>query len=108
VRRNELYEMVWSKSMVRLARELGISDVELAKACSRHSVPVPPRGYWAKLQAGQEPPRLALPAPELDVAVDFATTDPEERRTHCARKGQPVRTDRLMPRRRHRKILAMR
>lgn len=79
MRRSELYEKVWAKPMVRLARELGISDVGLAKACRRHSVPVPPRGYWAKLQAGQTPPKTPLPAPELDLEVDFATTDPAER-----------------------------
>jgi len=65
--------------MIHLAAELGISDVGLAKACRRHAVPVPPRGYWAKVQAGHKPPRLALPTPELDVTVDFMTSDPEER-----------------------------
>lgn len=65
--------------MSQLAAELGISDVGLAKACRRHAVPAPPRGYWAKLRAGQKPPQTPLPTPELDVRVDFATTDPEER-----------------------------
>ena len=79
MRRSELYEKVWNKPMIRLARELGISDVGLAKACRRHSVPVPPRGYWNKVQAGQNPPKTPLLPPERNVAVDFATTDPEER-----------------------------
>lgn len=79
MRRSELYEKVWAKPMIRLARELGISDVGLAKACRRHSIPVPPRGYWAKLQAGHTPPKTPLPAPELDLVVEFATTDPAER-----------------------------
>lgn len=57
----------------------GHPDVGLAKACRRHAVPAPPRGYWAKLKAGQKPPQTPLPTPELDVIVQFATSDPEER-----------------------------
>jgi hypothetical protein len=79
MKRSELYERVWATPMTQLAAEFGISDVGLAKACRRHAVPAPPRGYWAKLKAGQKPPRTPLPTPELDVRVDFATTDPKER-----------------------------
>jgi len=79
MKRSELHEKVWSMPMMKLARELGISDVGLAKACRRHAVPVPPRGYWAKLKAGKNPPRMPLPTPELDVIVHFSTSDPEER-----------------------------
>ena len=52
--RRQLYELVWSKPMVTVATELGLSDVALAKICSRHRIPTPPRGYWAKLQAGKK------------------------------------------------------
>ncbi len=79
MKRSELYEKVWATPMTQLAAEFGISDVGLAKACRRHAIPAPPRGYWAKLRAGQKPPRTPLPTPELDVRVDFATTDPQER-----------------------------
>lgn len=79
MKRSELYEQVWSMPMTKLAQELGISDVGLAKACRRHAVPAPPRGYWAKLRAGQKPPKTPLPAPELDTVVHFATSDPAER-----------------------------
>ncbi|WP_312808739.1 hypothetical protein [Agrobacterium cavarae] len=39
--------------MQKLAAIYGLSDRGLAKTCSRHLIPVPPRGYWAKLEAGQ-------------------------------------------------------
>lgn len=78
MKRSDLYQKVWSVPMTRLAAELGISDVGLAKTCRRHSIPVPPRGYWAKLKAGQHPARIPLPAPELDMPVQLATRDPEE------------------------------
>ena len=39
--------------MQKLAESFGISDVGLAKICERHRVPTPPRGYWAKKEAGR-------------------------------------------------------
>ena len=86
MKRSELHAKVWAKPMTQLAADLGISDVGLAKACRRHAVPVPPRGYWAKLKAGQKPPQTPLPTPELDVVVQFATSDPEERERQKAMK----------------------
>ncbi|WP_129421637.1 hypothetical protein [Rhizobium leguminosarum] len=50
--REELHELVWSTPMQKLAAEYGLSDKGLAKTCAKHLVPVPPRGYWAKLEAG--------------------------------------------------------
>ena len=42
-------------------------------------MPVLPRGYRAGLRAEQKPAQTPLPTPELDIAVHFATTDPDER-----------------------------
>jgi len=39
--------------MRKVAEELGISDVALKKICDKHRVPTPPRGYWAKKEAGK-------------------------------------------------------
>lgn len=52
--RRELYDLVWSKPILKLAEEFGLSDRGLAKKCDRHRVPCPPRGYWAKLAAGKK------------------------------------------------------
>lgn len=51
--RQELYDLVWSEPMKKLAPRFSISDVALAKACRRADIPVPERGYWARLQAGK-------------------------------------------------------
>ena len=58
--REELYELVWSKPMVELAKDFGISDVAVAKRCRRVGVPVPGRGYWARVAAGQTPRQAPL------------------------------------------------
>ena len=54
LKRADLYEKVWTTPVIRLATEFGISDVALHKICRRHKIPVPPRGYWAKLAAGKK------------------------------------------------------
>lgn len=59
--REELYGLVWSEPMVHVAKRLGLSDRGLAKRCKTLNVPVPPRGYWARLQAGRNAPRTPLP-----------------------------------------------
>ena len=61
VTRKELYERVWEEPVDTLAREYGLSNVGLGKACRRHDIPVPPRGYWARKAAGQKPRRPPLP-----------------------------------------------
>lgn len=63
LRREDLYEQVWAEPMLRLAQRYGISGVALAKICRKMDVPVPPRGYWARKEFGNAPPRPALPAP---------------------------------------------
>jgi hypothetical protein len=60
--REELYQKVWEKPMLKVAEEYGVSDVALAKVCRKLSVPLPGRGYWAKLAHGHAVPKKpALP-----------------------------------------------
>ena len=48
-----MYDLVWSRPMISVAADLGISDVALKKICDKHRVPTPSRGYWAKKAAGK-------------------------------------------------------
>jgi len=88
MKRSKLYELVWSKPMTKLGAELGISDVGLAKACRRHAIPVPPRGHWAKLQAGKASPKVPLPQAELDIEVSFTTVPPAQRQADVVRQRE--------------------
>lgn len=51
--RQELYELVWSKPITQLGKELGISDQGISKACRRNDIPTPQLGYWSKLAHGK-------------------------------------------------------
>jgi hypothetical protein len=44
-----------------IAARIGISDVGLAKACRRVDIPLPSRGYWARVSSGQPIARDPLP-----------------------------------------------
>ena len=66
------YRLVWESPVLEVAKRLGESDVGLAKACRRARIPVPTRGYWAKLAAGKwvgPPPDHAAPAPILRLMI---------------------------------------
>jgi hypothetical protein len=67
--RKELYELVWRTPSSRLAAELGITGVAIGKLCERHTIPRPPRGYWAKLKFGKAVARPALPRRNKDSAI---------------------------------------
>jgi len=43
--REELYERIWHCPIRDVARELGVSDVGLAKLCNRNGIPKPPQGF---------------------------------------------------------------
>ena len=64
--RSALYELVWSKPVRDVAADFGISDVALAKRCRALKIPLPPRGYWARVAAGQKPRRPSLPSFSAD------------------------------------------
>ncbi len=61
LRRDELYERVWQTPLSRLAIEFGVTGTRLKKVCELLDIPVPPRGYWAKLAVGKAPPVVPLP-----------------------------------------------
>lgn len=64
--RREFYDLVWSKPMIHLASELGVSDVALHKVCRKHHIPNPPLGWWAKKAAGKDVKQIPLPEFEGD------------------------------------------
>lgn len=87
LKRSALHALVWAKPMTQIGKELGISDVGLAKACRRHGIPVPPRGHWAKLAAGKQSPVTPLPEPDKDFEIGLTTVDPQQRERHRAEQA---------------------
>jgi len=70
-----LYERVWSEPVAKVAEKWGLSGPGLAEGCRRLKIPLPPRGYWAKLGAGRRvrrPPLPKLPSGEAEEIVIWA------------------------------------
>jgi hypothetical protein len=81
--RETLYEQVWKEPLLTVARSYGVSDVYLGRICRELDIPLPGRGYWAKLRAGKSPRRLKLPRlkkGQRDRVVSYHRT-PVPRRT---------------------------
>lgn len=92
ITREDLYELVWSKPMSRLAPEFGISDVALTKRCKRLGIPYPGLGYWARIAAGQKLKRPKLPPPPRNLrAWELETTfrRPREPMPRAERPPEP-------------------
>ena len=80
MRRAELYELAWAVPISKIAGRFGLTDRGLAKLCERNHIPLPGRGYWAKVGADQYPPRSPLPRPDQDYELplsDSIVPDPE-------------------------------
>ena len=79
ISREDLYRAIWSRPVEAVAKDLGISGVALGKICRRYNIPVPGRGYWPRMQAGQS--LLQRPLPTEAVRGELIQI-----------KGQPTRT----------------
>ena len=94
--RQQLYELVWSRSLVELAKEFGISANGLAKICDRLLIPHPPRGYWSggdHTRTTERPGLLPLPdGYEADVVISTRRAQSRRQRT---RLPYDVRRDQI-------------
>lgn len=75
--REEMFERVWSTPLLQLAKEIGVSDVALGKACRRAKIPLPGRGYWAKDAKTRHKPKLPANHDPFYGTVSFRVVDPE-------------------------------
>lgn len=85
--RQGLYDLIWCTPAVRLAADFGISDVAIAKRCKKLNVPRPPRGYWAKIEAGQRPRKSPLP---LEEEFERTARKPLDKEFSLPAKDEPL------------------
>lgn len=71
--RQELYDLVWSEAISKLAPRYDLSDVGLRKVCTKHRIPVPARGHWQKVAAGKAVRPIPLPAVPNEQEIVFRT-----------------------------------
>lgn len=75
--RENLYEMVWERPVLTIAKEIGVSDVAVAKACRKAGIPLPIRGHWAIVKSGKVVKIPPLPKPKPGQSDSIWFTVPE-------------------------------
>lgn len=58
--RAALFELVWSKPMTEIARELNVRDQHVAAACDLFDIARPRAGYWQKVGYGKPVEKAVL------------------------------------------------
>ena len=58
LKRKELYDLVWSKPLTTLAKELNFDAYNLRKICKQHNIPLPQSGHWQKIKHKKKCQRL--------------------------------------------------
>lgn len=58
--RAQLHELVWSRPMTEIARQFGVRDQHIARACDGADIARPRAGYWQKVEYGKAASRSAL------------------------------------------------
>jgi hypothetical protein len=61
ITRQELYDLVWKETLTSISKRLEISFVCLRKICRDFNIPIPPHGYWSKIQFGKVVHIIELP-----------------------------------------------
>ncbi len=66
--RQQLYELVWTTPLSKLAKQYHISDYGLRKICKKMNIPLPNLGHWQKLQ-------YLKPVLKIDLPTNYSGRD---------------------------------
>lgn len=75
ITREAMFDLVWTKPVTTIAKELGVSTATVIRECERMRVPRPTSGHWTKLEHGKAPARPALPSLVESVPHNATSTD---------------------------------
>lgn len=73
--REELYELVWSKPVIHIAKEYGFSDNGIRKICKKHDIPLPKSGYWSKLKFNKKVDKIKFPKQNDSLQISLEKTN---------------------------------
>lgn len=90
ITREELYEQIWTKPMIEVAKGYDVSSSYLARICSDLRVPRPGRGYWARRAAGKSVSKAPLPKARPGDEQIWAPDVPHWRRHAFANEAELV------------------
>lgn len=76
ITRKELYDLVWTKPVVHIAKDYGFSDNGIRKICKKHNIPLPKNGYWSKLKFKKKVVKEKLPKQDDNPEISLEKTNP--------------------------------
>jgi len=71
LKRQELYEKVWSTPLTKLAESFNLSNNGLRKICIKLDIPLPPAGFWVKLKFGKKVEKTPLSEPKPNTRLEY-------------------------------------
>ena len=84
VSRQELYDEIWSISALKVAAKYEITYSRFLKICKENNIPIPPSGYWTKIECGKPVTKTPLPPSKNETVILI----PE--------KGKPKETEEII------------
>ncbi|KAA2222940.1 hypothetical protein [Chryseobacterium sediminis] len=69
LKRTELYDKVLTTPLTTIPKEFNLSDNGLRKICIKFDIPLPPMGYWQKIQYGKKVAKTLLPQQENEQEI---------------------------------------
>tara|TARA_R110000764_G_scaffold42426_2_gene95562 strand:- start:298 stop:1338 length:1041 start_codon:yes stop_codon:yes gene_type:complete len=53
ITRKALYDLIWEKSLRKVAQQINVKSHKLKKICAEEDIPTPQAGYWIKIRHGK-------------------------------------------------------
>lgn len=89
--RETLFEAVWDSPRKRIAEQWDLNTNTITVACKLHQIPLPPSGYWTRVEMGKPTKRPILQGSKDDLVelIDPPATKPNRKKNlPCRKKGQ--------------------
>ena len=67
VSRQALYEEIWTDSALKVSQRYGITYSRFLRICKENSIPIPPAGYWSKVESNKPAVRTPLPESKTEM-----------------------------------------
>jgi hypothetical protein len=61
ITRQDLYEIVWAETVNTISKKFNITEYAIKKVCQQMSIPLPPIGYWSRINHGKAVEKDPLP-----------------------------------------------
>jgi hypothetical protein len=82
--RKQLYDEIWEMSVAGVAKKYNLPYALLMKQIKEASIPIPPSGYWIKLNFNKPVTKLELPEPADEKILIYRTVPVTRKNKHQA------------------------